>query len=1820
MSMRQKMAGLLAAFMLASAIFPSHAAQDVVPDSVSGKTAESPGTLESLRTAENPGTTENSGTAESSGTTKSPGITEGSGTAESSGTAENQKKTAGLSANGITEGWQPTGNLGQIDVTVGAAVILRKAVTFNVILTDTRTNAGVGEGKITLNTSDGSEKRLRFEGLAPGSYTLTVKAPGFADYSQEIFVDQKAYTVVLMTGFLGGMTYEEDVPHPGVLKIGDVNGDGKADRTDRDRLVDAIDKRNGGSGSGDSDGSRNAGSDGSGNMDPDNGGNADLNGDGVVDLTDLECFAMGQKEAEDTQASPEISVPAAAIHVSEAKGTKVESQGALTGEGTLAGEAALLSLMKRESGVVLSPDNGGAISENNSVSLNFDLTGDRVSQMDGILIRTGQEHLVRQAVCDVTYIDEDGKDRTETINMERNVNYLLRSSQVRTELDDRGNIRIFLGAQVAVKKVTFTITGMQDAVNLAEISSVEFVNDMENRIPEPSLDIPEGLEAVAGNKNFRLSWEPCVNVTGYEVRISQEDSQEKESQPPETVLVARNNLAVVSFNGDKLKNNTAYTVQVQSVNGTWRSGYGSPITVTPKADKKPEKPDNVKAVGKYRSIAVSWKKMGDTDYYNLYYKKSQDADYQKIGEITGNSYLLSGLEDHGEYVFYVTGVNELGESGPSLSVKASTTDITPASMPKYNLINVAQEGRAGAHIENAWYYHGRMEDSPLDTGTGTAWGTVDHSPTSYYNLESWDSGGYNPVGEKNGLFYEFDQAYKLDTIALQEIVPQDVAYGYAQVRYWDEAGTAGFFDRSQVKVLKKLDGSGRIYYQLKLSQPVMVKKIQIGLSRYLASGTVTVSEVYFYRYDTLMEEIMALYADDLHTILKEGVTQETIDALRAKINEPDPVSGEAHPDRELLLRELENAENILKSANLSDSVLVYNSISTRDVGRGFGGLNAWQPLGVTAAAGEEIVVYVGHNTKKTGENTNLQLVATQYHAEAGAMFGQAAALKVGVNRVTIPQIVSTDTEKGGALYVQYTGSNANDRYAVRISGGVEVPRLDLYQVTDAGERLARTKAYVDRLEAYVGQMEEAHNRLHRDLGNAAVKYEYQERNCILGASDIMLDTMMFSLPAKQILLGAGNGSPEEKAQRILDSMDAMEGMMHLFYQHKGLNANAEAEVDRLPGRHLNIRYQRMFAGAFMYASGNHIGIEWPESAGMMGGVPVVADSEGRYQSGRYFGWGIAHEIGHCINQGSYAVAEVTNNYFAQLAKSRDQNATMRFTYPNVYQKVTSGTKGAASNVFTQLGMYWQLHLAYDKGYNFKTYENVEEQLANLFYARVDTYSRTPSKAPGQVALALGGNTDQNLMRLSCAAAEKDILEFFERWGKTPDEGTRAYAAQFPKETRAIYYASDDARVYALKGGTSRLGTAGDVEAVGDEAKAQINANAANQVDLAFGAPKIPAEDVLGYEVVRCTISGGKTVREPVGFATENTFSDSVYTMNNRTLFYEVTLIDRYLNRSAVKTLNTVKIQHDGSQDKTYWTIHAEDVTAEETKGEGTEDMPCAPPAESTVKKVIDQDIGTSCSLTLGEQAVLSLEFHQSLMVTGLKYTLAEGGSLNNCGYEIRILAGEDWRTVAEGSFGSGETDTIYFANADDRSLATYMTSEMQLLLKNQNGRTVELAELDVLGVTGDNVDFRYAADGRVMIGYLAEDYRYGSHETNVIPKDSVIFTGSFKGNPAYNVVVLYDQDGKIVGGKDETGRLKAHQIILADIPKEGKLQDVSDGTWIYWMEPGQQAELGDLKKVRAELYRVNNAQTNEGQRMVSDSVYVDMPDKLSYMTFNKEDR
>ena len=1630
---------------------------------------------------------------------------------------------------------------------------------------------------VLISKEISEECKVSFDNLADGIYVLKVKAKGFATYEQAITVEkQMMYTVKLTTGFCNGYDYENDSKHPGALLIGDVNNDGIINDDDKEILIDAIDGKQ---------------------VAEDY--TTDLNNDGNTDLIDLMFFSKGYKEEhKNTKSAIESSFSPLAVSIKSADGTHVDGD-----------FSKLLNNDDTAESVKLTPADEGEISEDNPVSVDIDMTNSgSATPVADITVETGNNSnsSIDEGNVIIEYIDENGEVKEVPAYFKKGVDGLS-ESEVIARLDENGNIHISLGNQIAVKKVKLTITKMTEGSNnLVEISKVEFLNGMEERIPEPEMDRPENLTAKAGSEQFELTWKPCMNVTGYEVQIK---------QGSKVIQTFNTSLNSAKISGDDIKNYTTYTVSVQSVNGTWKSGYCDSVDVTPIATKRPDKPDNVKASGLYKGIKVSWSKMDDTQSYSVFYKKADgDEEFTEISDITSNSYTIESLEDLTEYEVYVIGHNELGSSPQSLHTSAKTTDLNLADMQKYNLINRDENGNPGStHIVSVIRYGGEMVNSPLDADSdNTAWGAVDGDKTSYYSKNTWDDGGFNGIGN-NGLTYTFDKEYTLDTIGILTTASID----YTNVRCWDSEGNLvyqlndGYGNLSS----RKTDAEGRPYYILKFPQAITASKIQISLARYLASP-VTVSETYFYHYDTLMDEVMDLYVDDLHTVLKDNVTQKTIDVLREKVNIPDEF-GEINPNADALLRELETAEKILNAESLSSPVEVHKGITTKDSGRGFSGLNAWQPLGVSIGTGEEVTIYVGSDKKKTGDSTDLRLIVTQYHSESGGVTLDGANLKVGANTFKLTKGTSVGVESGGALYIQYQGAvNSNERYSVRVTGGSEVPFLDLYKVTDETERMERTVAYINKLDEYVPKMEALHNATHKGSGNKYIDYDYDSKNCILGASDIMLDTMMYSLPAQQILAGAGKGTAEERAETLLKSMEATEDMMYLFYQHKGLNASAPTEINQVPKGHLNIRYQRMFSGAFMYASGNHIGIEWDSTPGMINCKSLVADDDGRYVSGNYFGWGIAHEIGHCINQGDYAVAEITNNYFAQLAQAQDKNAGMRFQYNNIYSKVTSGTKGNCSNIATQLGMYWQLHLAYDSGLNYKTYSDYDEQLANLFYARVDTYSRNPkvAPAPGDVELTLDGDSDQKLMRLACAAAEKNILEFFERWGKTPDATTIAYAEQFEKETRAIFYANDDSRVYALEGKGSVLGTEGSVSAVKD---VSVNiGKAANKVELKFTSADIPESDILGYEVFRCTISGGKVEEVPVGFATGSEFTDTVTTLNNRTVFYKVTLIDQYLNRSAVYTTKMVKIEHDGSLDKTNWSISTSGLTAESVVHEATDEMPCEQTHDNPALMAFDNDLNTVYIPQVNsDMAEIVIDFNQTLTVSGLKYTAGDGKSVSD--YEVYVMENNEWVRTSNGTFKGSKT--VYFANTDDKYVSTYSATAVKLVLLNQNNKTVSIAELDVLGVTGDNVDFRRAGEeAAAVIGTLSKDYKYGEKSTDVIPKDSLIFTGSYKGNPAYNVVILYDADGNIVGGIDKEDNLTAQQIILADVPDNSNIANVSNGTWIYWIEPEDMKDIEIPETVRVELYRVNNALTNEGQRLVSDSLFEEVPakDKLPTITLN----
>lgn len=1661
---------------------------------------------------------------------------------------------------------------GSVEVQIISGIEVQKEQEFHVTLTGpgtSNTNMVLPASKTEGKQEEEAPKAFaRFANLGSGEYTLTIEGQGYIPYEQKIEVKENlGCRIQVYTGSLPQLKQEK--AHPGVLLYGDVNKDGKFSGEDEKTILNVIE-----------------------NTSEDT--SCDLNGDGKVDLLDLNYYAA-LSEVKPQSSTLELLIPNEAMTLKEGNGTNVSGD--------------LDNLLKGGTGNVGLIPIGGTISGQSPVAVMFDFGGSE-AELGGIVIQSpkNSEHAVQAGMVQIHYQDGSGQEQYEYVDFSAPGNLRMlsapsygKSSQFTSSWDPNGALCINLGGKVAVKHVILVITKTAKSQNLAEISRVEFVNDMESRIPEPAADIPVGLKADPANKSFTISWNKASNVTGYEISITKGGKTEIRK-------TTSTKLTVSQFDKDDLENGTEYMVSVRSTNGAWKSAYCDELPVVPKVSGKPPAPDGVSVKGSYRSADVRWKKTEDADSYNVYWKEEGAAQFQKIAGIEGLYYQIGDLKDNTKYIVYVTASNELGEGPKSMEASGRTiSGLIDAKLPAYRLINTSNgSGVLSSHIKAASIGGaGVMVDSALDTEKKSALGLLDNNYASYVQVEDWDYGGAYPGGDK-GMTVELDSVYDLGMIAFAE--PLDLgAYMYANVQYWDENGTKQKVEN--ITMLKKR-ADGRDYYLIKFKEPVRTSKVQFGIGRYNGGlRKTTVSEIRFYEYDSIEQDIMNLYEDDLHITLREDVTAETIDALQKRLDTTDPVSGEYHPERTALQKELDTARKLLETGGLNGVLYVNPDIAgAKDAGISVGGLNAWQPLGVTAAAGDDLVVYVGYPGKKEGAATSLSLVYTQHHAESSALSG-SVNLKIGRNEIKVGEICSTDKERGGALYIQYNGNNSRDAYAVRVSGGTSYPVLCLYGVSEE-EKSQRIQTYVQELRDYVSELGKKHEELHDGSENENVRYAYNKAECILNLTDIQTDQMMLSLPASQVLAGLGE-NPEE---RLSQTVQAMGDMLTLFYQHKGLTDSfAEGtnssiiDKNHLPYRYLNIRYMKMFAGAFMYAAGNHIGIEWNETSGMMGGQPVVSDERGRYQSGRYYGWGIAHEIGHNINQGAYAHAEVTNNYFSVLAQAKDDNSTVRFKYPEVFKKVTSGTEGAASNVFTQLGMYWQLHLAYDRDYNYKTYGTYDEIFDNLFFARVDSYARDTSRAPkpGGVALTLNGGREQNLMRLASAAAEKDLSEFFIRWGMRPDTESTAYMKQFEAEKRAIYYVDDTARVYEME-------HAGGAGFAGKQAAAATVSENNSKVTLKMTYTGGDPELLQGYEITRVFVEGGEERRETAGFTQTDTFTDEAAFAANHVIRYEVTAIDKYLNRADVCQAGTVKIKGDGLQDKSAWTASTNMTSGEDSKPDGTEDLPCESETISAVTKVIDGNLGTVYTGTAGtEDPYILLELNQSTPVSALEYTFPSGGQAAT-DYKIEISEdGQVYREVGTGTFAqSGGKSRVYFTNGKDNWICTYDAAYVKLTAVGQQGKNISVAELDLYGPSGDNVEFMTVADGQKAVGKLASDYQYGK-KGEKIPKNSIIFTGTYKGNPAYNVVVLYDENGNIVGGTDEDGTLTAHQIILAEDPGNALLGDTSDGTWIYWIEPSAGISAASLPgKVRAELYRVDNALTNEGQRLVSDTEFITVPGTL----------
>ncbi|MCG6589124.1 calcium-binding adhesion protein, partial [Clostridioides difficile] len=437
---------------------------------------------------------------------------------------------------------------------------------------------------------------------------------------------------------------------------------------------------------------------------------------------------------------------------------------------------------------------------------------------------------------------------------------------------------------------------------------------------------------------------------------------------------------------------------------------------------------------------------------------------------------IEGLKDNTTYEVRMTATNHLGTSGMSKTYIGTTESIDAPTTPNYRLINTPKEnggfGIPTNHIVDVVYPAGYDKSEYSDKNPFDKFNVVDGDFTTHWTFPTYNAA----EGTNRGPIITFDKSYTMDTfMATPRFDVSDKTINDFEIRYWDENGQ--LHNLGDVPFETKTDPvNNNKYVMVRLKEPITATKIQVSVcSSY--SYKSNISELKFYEYDSIEDDVRNLFMDDLQVELKEDVTQEKITELKDRLNTPDKASGEYHPYKTVIDRELKLAQDLYNDrATLTDVTTVNQEINKSGKykdkngqytvnSNNLGMQNDWQALGVAARAGDEITVYVGSKSGKTPK-----LIYTQYYGESGAYKSGEINLKTGKNVIQLSKLHSLDIECGGSLYIRYPEDTpSGGDIKVRVAGATKIPHLNLNGTINdkspagVSESKKKIKAYIEEL-------------------------------------------------------------------------------------------------------------------------------------------------------------------------------------------------------------------------------------------------------------------------------------------------------------------------------------------------------------------------------------------------------------------------------------------------------------------------------------------------------------------------------------------------------------------------------------------------------------------------------------------------------------------------------------------------------------------------------------------------------------------------------------
>lgn len=506
----------------------------------------------------------------------------------------------------------------------------------------------------------------------------------------------------------------------------------------------------------------------------------------------------------------------------------------------------------------------------------------------------------------------------------------------------------------------------------------------------------------------------------------------------------------------------------------------------------------------------------------------------------------------------------------------------------------------------------------------------------------------------------------------------------------------------------------------------------------------------------------------------------------------------------------------------------------------------------------------------TGSTVNIYVTASDNDPLPKVRFSQAMGhwrswvsgeyqLTLGKNTFVVQDFVtsdySTEVPKGGSIYIvnPYTKAEQSENVKVYIDGG------EFYPVFKAGD---------DEAE-YVAFLSEYSQRVSADSSN------------VINLTEIVSDHMISTVEAVRANEIFKAYSPNTSITKWNEYMDKL-------LEFGGIPQSSSDPLFNESNLHIrhNIRVSQSWAGAFMYAASEHIGIKPGSQNALI------------YASG--FGWGVTHEIGHALDNWCRTIGETSNNMWSKYNEACIENVGTRGyfeattnalsgddTYDKVYNEETGNTSYFNSNRYNYL-VWWYLE-TYSKGY----WANLENCYRGL-YARLNSFYELCPDA--QEKLKSVTETEKQVFYSSIILGI-NLTYYFDRWGYTI-RNTDADPVFRENTTTASY---KDLMKMAINSGyvndklkpklwyqTNRAHLETGKSIYNTDMKAVVDSVEKTDSGYKISVSKSELEGHLGYEILEGNDKGGYKV---IGFTNGESFEDTTKYDDDYEPKYKVVAID-----------------------------------------------------------------------------------------------------------------------------------------------------------------------------------------------------------------------------------------------------------------------------------------------------------------------------------------